>query len=104
MCYGLICRRAVCFHWKTVKYFLHKHPVWSASFQEERVAISWSAAQDLGLLQSVSLIRFLCQKMADFDAIYEEEDEERSCDDAYYNIVPEPIVVRGAGNMTVWVW
>lgn len=40
--------------------------------------------------------------MADFDAIYEEEDEERNTDEAFTIIVPEPVVVRGAGNMTVF--
>lgn len=38
--------------------------------------------------------------MAEFDAIYEEEvEEERYIDD----FIIEPVVVRGAGNMTVLV-
>lgn len=42
--------------------------------------------------------------MADFDAIYEEEEEnEQNSEDHYVTIVPDPIVVRGAGNMTVYV-
>lgn len=42
--------------------------------------------------------------MADFDAIYEEEEEsEEPLDDPYVKTVPDPIIVRGAGNMTVWV-
>ncbi|GAB6023889.1 Cysteine-rich hydrophobic domain-containing protein 2 [Chamberlinius hualienensis] len=40
--------------------------------------------------------------MADFDAIYEEEDEERSFNDSFCHVVPEPVVIRGAGNMTVF--
>ncbi|XP_014298507.1 cysteine-rich hydrophobic domain-containing protein 2 [Microplitis demolitor] len=43
--------------------------------------------------------------MADFDAIYEEEEEEeneQNSEDHYVTIVPDPIVVRGAGNMTVF--
>ena len=40
--------------------------------------------------------------MADFDAIYEEEDEE-DCysDECQMAPVPDPVVVRGAGNVTV---
>jgi len=38
--------------------------------------------------------------MADFDAIYEEE-EEQHLEDHYVAMVPDPIVIRGAGNMTV---
>lgn len=41
--------------------------------------------------------------MADFDAIYEEEDDEDRVeieDDLTIN-VPDPIVLRGAGNVTV---
>lgn len=40
--------------------------------------------------------------MADFDAIYEEDDEERNAEEGFVNIVPEPVVVRGAGNITVF--
>lgn len=40
--------------------------------------------------------------MADFDAIYEEEEvNEQNTEDNYVTIVPDPIVIRGAGNMTV---
>ena len=40
--------------------------------------------------------------MADFDAIYEEEEEnEQNSEENYVPAVPDPIVVRGAGNMTV---
>lgn len=40
--------------------------------------------------------------MADFDAIYEEEDEvEVPFEESYVTLVPDPVVVRGAGNMTV---
>ena len=40
--------------------------------------------------------------MADFDAIYEEEEEhEQHLEDHYVAMVPDPIVIRGAGNMTV---
>lgn len=43
--------------------------------------------------------------MADFDAIYEEEeDNEQNSEEQYVPAVPDPIVVRGAGNMTVWVF
>ena len=42
--------------------------------------------------------------MADFDAIYEEEDEEdRYIDDSLVISVPDPVIVRGAGNVTVYV-
>uniref|UniRef100_A0A2R5L7X9 Putative cysteine-rich hydrophobic domain 2 protein n=2 Tax=Ornithodoros turicata TaxID=34597 RepID=A0A2R5L7X9_9ACAR len=41
--------------------------------------------------------------MADFDAIYEEDDDdERVNDEAMISMVPEPVVIRGAGNMTVF--
>uniref|UniRef100_T1J1Q7 Golgin subfamily A member 7/ERF4 domain-containing protein n=1 Tax=Strigamia maritima TaxID=126957 RepID=T1J1Q7_STRMM len=41
--------------------------------------------------------------MADFDAIYEEdEEEERVLDDTLFSVIPEPVVIRGAGNMTVF--
>ena len=40
--------------------------------------------------------------MADFDAIYEEEEEpEQSLEEPSVSVVPDPIVIRGAGNMTV---
>lgn len=42
--------------------------------------------------------------MADFDAIYEEEEEENEQnleEQHYVTMVPDPIVIRGAGNMTV---
>lgn len=43
--------------------------------------------------------------MADFDAIYEEEEEhEENIEENYVAMVPDPVVVRGAGNMTVWVY
>ncbi|KAK2188380.1 hypothetical protein NP493_133g00000 [Ridgeia piscesae] len=41
--------------------------------------------------------------MADFDAIYEEDDEpDRFIDDTLIISVPDPVVVRGAGNITVF--
>lgn len=40
--------------------------------------------------------------MADFDAIYEEElENEVPAEESFMIMVPDPIVVRGAGNMTV---
>jgi hypothetical protein len=40
--------------------------------------------------------------MADFDAIYEEEEEhEGPLEETYVTLVPDPVVIRGAGNMTV---
>ena len=40
--------------------------------------------------------------MADFDAIYEEEDEiSRLNEEALVVTVHEPVVIRGAGNITV---
>lgn len=53
-----------------------------------------------------SLIAFPRQSrgsiMADFDAIYEEEEEhEGTLEETYVALVPDPVVVRGAGNMTV---
>lgn len=40
--------------------------------------------------------------MADFDAIYEEEEEnEQNLEEHYVTTVPDPIIIRGAGNMTV---
>lgn len=42
--------------------------------------------------------------MADFDAIYPEETEpEENIEETHVTLVPDPIVVRGAGNMTVYV-
>jgi hypothetical protein len=37
--------------------------------------------------------------MADFDAIYEEQDD--IMDVSHISLSPEPVVVRGAGNITV---
>lgn len=40
--------------------------------------------------------------MADFDAIYEEEVlDEGPVDEVHVALVPDPIVIRGSGNMTV---
>ena len=41
--------------------------------------------------------------MADFDAIYEEDEDERFIEETIAVPVPDPIVVRGAGNVTVYV-
>jgi len=41
--------------------------------------------------------------MADFDAIYEEQEDDEALDDAYVKSVPDPVIVRGSGNMTVYV-
>jgi hypothetical protein len=42
--------------------------------------------------------------MADFDAIYEEEEDETIHEDNYYvAMTPDPVIIRGAGNMTVYV-
>lgn len=45
--------------------------------------------------------------MDDFDAIYEEDvnvTEEPVEDERHAVLVPEPITLRGAGNMTVYDW
>lgn len=43
--------------------------------------------------------------MDDFDAIYEDDTgEEPAEDERHAVLVPEPIVLRGAGNMTVFVY
>lgn len=40
--------------------------------------------------------------MADFDEIYEEQEEnEDHSEESFVPTVPDPVVVRGAGNMTV---
>ena len=40
--------------------------------------------------------------MADFDAIYEEEAlDDQMPEDTHVTLIPEPITIRGAGNMTV---
>lgn len=40
--------------------------------------------------------------MADFDAIYEEEeDNAENLEENFVALVPDPVIVRGAGNMTV---
>lgn len=40
--------------------------------------------------------------MADFDAIYEDQDENSSILEAPdINLVPDPVIIRGAGNITV---
>lgn len=44
--------------------------------------------------------------MADFDAIYEEEEELAEVNleeqqEPYVPVIPEPILIRGGGNMTV---
>ena len=41
--------------------------------------------------------------MADFDAIYHEQIEEGSAilEEANAALVPDPVIVRGAGNITV---
>ena len=56
-------------------------------------------------------MQFLCsfsyqEKMADFDAIYQDipagaEEGAAILEDTYNTYVPDPIVVRGAGNITV---
>lgn len=40
--------------------------------------------------------------MADFDAIWMDETEsEENIEETHVTLVPDPIVVRGSGNMTV---
>lgn len=41
--------------------------------------------------------------MADFDTIYEERDVDEDALDNYTIHVPDPIIIRGAGNVTVFV-
>ena len=43
---------------------------------------------------------FLTKTMADFDTIYEENDEESNPGEIIIP-VPDPIIVRGAGNITM---
>lgn len=46
--------------------------------------------------------------MANFDAIFDEnlqEDERDSrASDEHVQVTPEPVVIRGVGHMTVWVF
>lgn len=39
--------------------------------------------------------------MADFDAIYSEEVLEETVEEPRITLMPDPILIRGAGNMTV---
>lgn len=41
--------------------------------------------------------------MADFDTIYEEREDEEENIDNYTIYVPDPIIIRGAGNVTMLV-
>ena len=52
---------------------------------------------------SETVLRDLTKKMADFDAIYEDQQEEVSSilDSPDVCLVPDPIIIRGAGNITV---
>lgn len=53
---------------------------------------------DVVLCFGVSNIK--CKMMADFDQIYEEDDEDdRDTVDSFPISVPDPVVVRGAGNI-----
>ncbi|XP_023244294.1 cysteine-rich hydrophobic domain-containing protein 2 [Centruroides vittatus] len=40
--------------------------------------------------------------MADFDAIYEEDEDQSYLDESVITVLPEPVVIRGAGNITVF--
>ncbi|BFZ24501.1 hypothetical protein BsWGS_27540 [Bradybaena similaris] len=40
--------------------------------------------------------------MADFDTIYEERESEEDIIDNYIIYVPDPIIIRGAGNVTIF--
>ncbi|CAL1546242.1 unnamed protein product [Lymnaea stagnalis] len=40
--------------------------------------------------------------MADFDTIYEEREEDEDNVDTYTIYVPDPIIIRGAGNVTIF--
>ncbi|RUS84335.1 hypothetical protein EGW08_007867 [Elysia chlorotica] len=40
--------------------------------------------------------------MADFDTIYEERDDDEGPIDNFSVIVPDPIIIRGAGNVTIF--
>ncbi|XP_063706125.1 cysteine-rich hydrophobic domain-containing protein 2 [Culicoides brevitarsis] len=40
--------------------------------------------------------------MADFDAIYEDDVSDDVLDDSHYSTRPEPIIIRGCGNFTVF--
>lgn len=41
------------------------------------------------------------KRMADFDAIYEDDVSDDVLDDSHYSTRPEPIIIRGCGNFTV---
>lgn len=51
--------------------------------------------------KSTSVLRKLTQTMADFDTIYEERDEEENAPGYTLATVPDPIVIRGGGNVTM---
>lgn len=62
--------------------------------------------KELFASSSLSVGALSITTMADFDAIYEEEEEESEPHlEQHYHVtlVPDPIVIRGAGNMTVSV-
>ena len=43
--------------------------------------------------------------MADFDEIYEEEDDDDNYAEESFTVsVPDPVVVRGAGNVTMYIY
>lgn len=42
--------------------------------------------------------------MADFDAIYSEEVLEETIEEPRATLMPDPIIIRGSGNMTVYVF
>lgn len=57
-----------------------------------------AAGRDSPLLQATPAGR----RMADFDEIYEEEeDEERALEEQLLKYSPDPVVVRGSGHVTV---
>lgn len=64
----------------------------------------WDLARFSAPDSEESLNRLIPATMADFDAIYEEEqlDNEPLDEHAVVPTVPDPILIRGAGNMTVF--
>lgn len=75
-----------------------KHPQrllrYDCTTRETRCSTKGALCRDLASQHTIM--------MADFDAIYEEQElSEENMEEAHVQMVPDPIVIRGAGNMTV---
>ena len=77
-----------------------------AAFNQEKALVgAFSVITNLWMQFGCNFLKhqLRAEAMADFDAIYEDQQDEVSSilEGPDINLVPDPVIIRGAGNITV---